>query len=77
MASGTRYGITLKQLRELMEFRGREGVEKIKEYGGVHEIAKKLQTSEKSGKNNLFCFFLLNSRDLNTGDNITGLLLHI
>ena len=50
MASGNRYGITLKQLRELMEFRGREGVEKIKEYGGVHEIAKKLQTSEKSGE---------------------------
>jgi Ca2+ transporting ATPase len=50
MASGNRYGITLKQLRELMEFRGREGVERIKEYGGVHEIAKKLQTSEKSGE---------------------------
>ena len=50
MAAGSRYGISLKQLRELMEFRGREGVEKIKEYGGVHEIANKLQSSEKSGK---------------------------
>jgi Ca2+ transporting ATPase len=60
MAAGSRYGISLKQLRELMEFRGREGVEKIKEYGGVHEIASKLQTSEKSGQS----FAFLSERSL-------------
>ena len=30
MAANSRYGITLKQLRELMEHRGREGVEKVR-----------------------------------------------
>ena len=49
MAAGSRYGITLKELRELMEFRGPEGVEKIKEYGGATGLAKKLNTSESTG----------------------------
>ena len=44
------YGITLKQLRELMELRGREGVNKINSYGGVQEICKKLYTSPSEGK---------------------------
>lgn len=44
------YGITLKQLRELMELRGREGVSKINGYGGVQEICKKLYTSPSEGK---------------------------
>lgn len=44
------YGISLKQLRELMEFRGREGVNKINSYGGVQEICKKLYTSPSEGK---------------------------
>ncbi|XP_033337765.1 plasma membrane calcium-transporting ATPase 3 isoform X6 [Megalopta genalis] len=43
------YGVTLKQLRELMEFRGREGVNKINSYGGVQEICKKLYTSPSEG----------------------------
>ncbi|XP_044008556.1 plasma membrane calcium-transporting ATPase 3 isoform X7 [Aphidius gifuensis] len=43
------YGITLKQLRELMEHRGREGVGKIQGYGGVQEICKKLYTSPSDG----------------------------
>jgi Ca2+ transporting ATPase len=43
------YGITLKQLRELMETRGREGVTKIQDYGGVQEICKKLYTSPSEG----------------------------
>ncbi|XP_043280837.1 plasma membrane calcium-transporting ATPase 2 isoform X4 [Venturia canescens] len=43
------YGITLKQLRELMEHRGREGVNKINGYGGVQEICKKLYTSPSEG----------------------------
>ncbi|XP_033198219.1 plasma membrane calcium-transporting ATPase 3 isoform X1 [Bombus vancouverensis nearcticus] len=45
----TQYGITLKQLRELMELRGREGVNKISSYGGVQEICKKLYTSPSEG----------------------------
>lgn len=44
------YGITLKQLRELMELRGREGVNKINSHGGVQEICKKLYTSPSEGK---------------------------
>lgn len=44
------YGVTLKQLRELMELRGREGVNKINSYGGVQEICKKLYTSPNEGK---------------------------
>ncbi|KRT78573.1 hydrolase [Oryctes borbonicus] len=43
------YGITLKQLRDLMEHRGREGVVKIQEFGGVQEICKKLYTSPNEG----------------------------
>lgn len=43
------YGISLKQLRELMEHRGREGCAKVAEYGGVQEICKKLYTSPSEG----------------------------
>nr|CAD7439799.1 unnamed protein product [Timema bartmani] len=44
-----KYGITLKELRQLMETRGQEGVSKISEYGGVQEICRKLHTSPKDG----------------------------
>jgi len=44
------YGISLKQLRELMEHRGPEGVNKIAEFGGIHELCKKLYTSPNEGK---------------------------
>jgi len=43
------YGITLKQLRELMESRGREGINKIQDCGGVQDICKKLYTSPNEG----------------------------
>ncbi|XP_026846807.1 plasma membrane calcium-transporting ATPase 2 isoform X1 [Drosophila persimilis] len=43
------YGISLKQLRELMEHRGREGVAMIGEFGGIHELCKKLYTSPNEG----------------------------
>lgn len=46
-----KYGITLKQLRDLMEHRGREGVQKINDLGGVQEICKKLYTSPSEGNN--------------------------
>lgn len=54
------YGITLKQLRELMEHRGREGVGKIQGYGGVQEICKKLYTSPSDGKTYIYSMDLLN-----------------
>lgn len=46
----SQFGITVKELRDLMELRGEEGVEKIKSYGGAKEICKKLKTSEVTGK---------------------------
>lgn len=43
------YQISLKNLREIMEHRGREGVSIINEYGGVHDICKKLYTHPNDG----------------------------
>lgn len=45
----TQFGISLKQLRELMELRGTEAVNRIKELGGITEICKKLYTSPNEG----------------------------
>ncbi|RZF41769.1 hypothetical protein LSTR_LSTR014784 [Laodelphax striatellus] len=44
-----KYGISLKELRELMELRGRDGIAKITDYGGIKEICKKLYTSPSEG----------------------------
>ncbi|GFY43346.1 plasma membrane calcium-transporting ATPase 2 [Trichonephila inaurata madagascariensis] len=45
-----RYGVSLKELRELMEYRGRDAVHKIRdEYGGAQELCKKLYTSPTDG----------------------------
>ena len=41
--------MTLKQLRELMEHRGLEGVQKIEGLGGCAEVARKLNTSVSAG----------------------------
>ncbi|XP_049825476.1 plasma membrane calcium-transporting ATPase 2 isoform X3 [Aethina tumida] len=43
------YGISLKHLRDLMEHRGHEGINKVQELGGVQEICKKLYTSPSEG----------------------------
>ncbi|KAK4018212.1 hypothetical protein OUZ56_000280 [Daphnia magna] len=43
------YGVSLKQLREVMELRGREAVEQLRHYGGVQELCKKLYTSPTEG----------------------------
>lgn len=46
-----KYGITLKQLRDLMEFRGHEGIQKIvNDHGSVTEICNKLYSSSSEGK---------------------------
>lgn len=50
------YGMSLKQLREVMELRGREGVEQVRAYGGVQEICKKLYTSPTEGNPLIFCY---------------------
>ncbi|XP_037784670.1 plasma membrane calcium-transporting ATPase 2-like isoform X3 [Penaeus monodon] len=44
------YGVTLKQLRELMELRGGEGIERLDtEFGGILELTKKLYSSPTNG----------------------------
>ncbi|CAB3233244.1 unnamed protein product [Arctia plantaginis] len=43
------YGVTLRQLRELMESRGAEGMAKINALGGPQDICKKLYTSSTDG----------------------------
>lgn len=50
------YGISLRQLRELMENRGKDGVAKLHESGGVLEICNKLYTSPNDGNANLYMF---------------------
>ena len=46
----SQYGVTLKQLRDLMELRGKEAVDKLQEVGGAQGLCKKLKTSEANGK---------------------------
>lgn len=48
------YGVSLKTLRELMEHRGREGIARIHELGGVQELCKKLYTSPNEGLSSLY-----------------------
>lgn len=44
------YGVTLKQLRELMEVRGSEGIDRIKQvHGSLEELCNKLYTSPNRG----------------------------
>ncbi|XP_039760894.1 plasma membrane calcium-transporting ATPase 2 isoform X4 [Pararge aegeria] len=43
------YGVTLRQLRELMETRGAEGMAKINALGGPQDLCKKLYTSPTDG----------------------------
>lgn len=66
------YGVTLKQLREVMEHRGREGIAKLEELGGVQELCKKLYTSPNEGthkNSSLFSVFeyclLINTVNIN------------
>ena len=44
------FGISLKELRELMEVRGPEAVDRLKQLNGAQELCKKLRTSEATGK---------------------------
>jgi len=48
------YGLSLKDLRELMELRGREAVEELQQLGGVQEICNKLNTSATEGTGHSF-----------------------
>lgn len=44
-----KYRISLKEIRELMEHRGREGIQRIQDYGGVEGIMERLYTSQDKG----------------------------
>jgi P-type Ca2+ transporter type 2B len=44
-----KYRISLKELRELMEHRGREGIQRVQDYGGVEGVMERLYTSEDKG----------------------------
>lgn len=45
----TKYRISLKELRELMEHRGREGIQRMQDFGGIEGIMERLYTSEDKG----------------------------
>ena len=40
------YELTVTELRTLMEFRGKEGIEKVQKLGGTETITKKLKEKE-------------------------------
>jgi len=44
------FGVTLKQLRDLMDLRGAEAIAKLEEIGGTKELCKKLHTSPVEGE---------------------------
>ncbi|XP_065316419.1 plasma membrane calcium-transporting ATPase 2-like isoform X2 [Gordionus sp. m RMFG-2023] len=47
---GSGFGVTVAQLRQLMEVRGEEGIQRLdSEFGGVQELCKKLKTSPTEG----------------------------
>lgn len=48
----TSYGFVTAELRELMGLRGAEGLDRVKEIGGVEEICKKLKVDPVSGLSN-------------------------
>ncbi len=57
-----KFGVSLKELRELMEHRGTEGYNKIQnDYGGVLELCKRLYTSPNEGKILNFGLYLENA----------------
>ena len=43
------YRLSLEELRVLMELRGQEAVEQLRQYGGVQEVCNKLNTSSTRG----------------------------
>lgn len=45
----SKFGISLIELRDLMELRGHDGVERLTQLGGTLELLKKLHSSEDQG----------------------------
>ena len=43
------FGITVEELKEVMEARGEEGAVKVKDMGGVTEFVKMLGSNERIG----------------------------
>lgn len=66
------YGVTLRQLRELMESRGAEGMAKINALGGPQDICKKLYTSSTDGT--VFHFLLSSLKIDSCGVIMTNLI---
>jgi len=44
------YKVTMMELRQLMELRGAEGLEKVKELGGVETLCKSLCSDAVTGR---------------------------
>ena len=56
-----RFGCTAKELKELMETRGVDAVNRLKhKYGTVDELCRRLHVSPNEGK--LTCVYLLNNK---------------
>ncbi|KAH9629555.1 hypothetical protein HF086_008599 [Spodoptera exigua] len=70
------YGVTLRQLRELMESRGAEGLAKINALGGPQEICKKLYTSPTDGPYQFIIILFTNTIHPNR-DSLTYLSIDI
>ena len=50
-SASTRFGVSLQQLRDLMDARGAEAVEKIRnEFGGINGLCSGLHTSANEGR---------------------------
>jgi len=49
--SGTEFGVTVSELRELMELRGNDAYQRIQtQYSGVLELCRRLYTSPTEGR---------------------------
>ena len=51
MKMASQYRISLKELRELMELRGSEAVDRMRQLNGAPELCNRLRTSEATGDN--------------------------
>lgn len=45
------FGLTLTELRDLMELRGEEGQAKVQDYGGPLKVCEKLRVAPNDGVN--------------------------
>lgn len=55
------FGIPLMDLRDLMELRGAEATEKVKQMGGPKQICQMLKTSETKGTDIMVIFIIIHN----------------